>query len=301
MRNLFITATLAAVVATGAQAAGNGACAADGALTFAVVPAENATGVIERFTPTAAYLTEQLGTPVTLRVASDYAAVIEGQKARNIHIAWYGPASFSRAYQLTEGNVVPFAAIQNRGVVGYYAVIVVNAASPFQTLEDLRGKTIGFVDPNSTSGNYAPRFFLDRDHQIIPEDFFSNVVFTGSHENAIIALKQGTVDAATNWWDNPYSSNLRSMEAKGMINYDDFRIVWTSPIIVGSPMAYLANLSEGCRAAIRTAFYEMDTRAADVWGLFNNNQGEGFVPIDIEAYRDTMAMLAYVDEMRKRQ
>ena len=52
-----------------------------------MVPAENASGVIDRFTPFAAYLSKQLGTTVTLRVANDYAAVIEGQRSGNIHIA----------------------------------------------------------------------------------------------------------------------------------------------------------------------------------------------------------------------
>ena len=36
--------------------------------------------------------------PVTLRIANDYAAVIEGQRDGNIQIAYYGPASYARAY-----------------------------------------------------------------------------------------------------------------------------------------------------------------------------------------------------------
>src|SRR4030088_3680713 len=66
-------------------------------LTFAVVPAENASGVTERLTPFFAYLSKELGVKVTLRIANDYAAVIEGQRAGNIHIASYGSASFARA------------------------------------------------------------------------------------------------------------------------------------------------------------------------------------------------------------
>ena len=65
-------------------------------LTFAVVPAENASGVTERWTPFVAYLSKELGVKVTLRIANDYAAVIEGQRAGNIHIASYGSASFAR-------------------------------------------------------------------------------------------------------------------------------------------------------------------------------------------------------------
>ena len=50
-------------------------------LTFAVVPAENASGVTERWTPFVAYLSKELGVKVTLRIANDYAAVIEGQRS----------------------------------------------------------------------------------------------------------------------------------------------------------------------------------------------------------------------------
>lgn len=298
MKQTFVAAIVASLLAAPAFA---DACSSDGPLTLAVVPAENASGSIDRFTPTADYLTEQLGTPVTLRIASDYAAVIEGQAAGNIHIAWYGPGSFARAYQVSNQNVTPFAALLNNGAVGYYAVIYVKADSPYQTLADLEGKKFGLVDPNSTSGNFALRFFMDRDEGIIPENFFSDTVFTGSHENAVIAITQGTVDAAGNWWDNEQSSNLRQMETKGMVNYDDFRIVWKSPLLAGSPMAYLNTLSEDCRTEIAASFVEMKTRSPETFSQFNDGQGEGFAPVTLADYEDSMAMIKYVDDLRKKQ
>ena len=57
-------------------------------ITFAVIPAENGSGVTERYTPFVNYLSKELGIKVTLRVANDYAAVIEGQRAGNIHIGY---------------------------------------------------------------------------------------------------------------------------------------------------------------------------------------------------------------------
>ena len=66
-------------------------------LVMAVVPAENASGVTERYAPFVEYLSKELGTKVTLRVANDYAAVIEGQRNGSIQIAGYGPASYARA------------------------------------------------------------------------------------------------------------------------------------------------------------------------------------------------------------
>ena len=299
MKTTMMAAALAALVAAPALAAD--ACKGDGELVFAVVPAENAQGSIDRFTPTADYLTEQLGTKVTLRVASDYAAVIEGHKAGNIHIGWHGPGSFARAYQVTEGKVTPFAALNNKGVVGYYAVLYVKADSPYQSLADLKGKKLGLVDPNSTSGNFAVRFFMDRDDKVIPEQYFSDVVYTGSHENAVIAVQQGTVDAGANWWDSEESSNLLQMANKGMVKPEDFRIVWKSPLLAGSPLIYVNSLSEGCKAAIQDAFVHMTERSPETYAKFNDGKGDGFLPVKLDDYRDSMAMIEYVDALRKKQ
>ena len=61
--------------------------------------------------------------------------------------------------------------------------------SAYQKIEDLKGSNFGLVDPNSTSGNNVPRYALNR-MGINPEQFFGKVVYTGSHENAVIALQQ---------------------------------------------------------------------------------------------------------------
>ena len=141
-------------------------------LTFAVVPAENASGVTERCTPFVNYLSKELGVKVTLRIANDYAAVIEGQRAGNIQIGYYGPASFARA-RLTGVKTDAFVIDVNAdGSKGYYSVFYVLAKSPYQKIEDLKGKNLGLVDPNSTSGNNMPRFELNK-MGIDPDAYFS--------------------------------------------------------------------------------------------------------------------------------
>src|ERR1700747_700648 len=90
-------------------------------ITFAVIPAENGSGVTERFTPFVNYLSKELGIKVNLRVANDYAAVIEGQRAGNIQLAYYGPASFARA-RLTGVKTDAFVIdVNSDGSKGYYS------------------------------------------------------------------------------------------------------------------------------------------------------------------------------------
>jgi phosphonate transport system substrate-binding protein len=53
------------------------------------------------------------------------------------------------------------------------------------------------------------------------ESYFSKVVFTGSHENALLALAQGTVDVAANQWTADNDSTLSQMLTKGMLKNAD--------------------------------------------------------------------------------
>jgi phosphonate transport system substrate-binding protein len=269
-------------------------------LVFAIVPAENAAGVTNRFGPFVDYLSRTLGTKVTLRIANDYAAVIEGQRAGNIHIAQYGPSSFARALMIG-APVEAFAIDVNLdGTKGYYSVFYVRADSPFQKIEDLRGKNMGLVDPNSTSGNNVPRFAL---HQmgINPEQFFGRVVYTGSHENAVIALQQGTVDVAANWWNDEQESNLMRMDRKGMVKAADFRIVFKSDQIVNSPMAYLTTLPAELRQAIRTAVLELPQRDPALFQRLNDGKSRPWQPTDNAAYQPIIELNRFVDGLRRQR
>jgi len=269
-------------------------------LVFAVVPAENASGVSERYAPFVEYLSKELGTKVTLRVANDYAAVIEGQRNGSIHIAGYGPASYSRAV-VTGVKVEPFCTTRNNdGTVGYYSVFYVRADSPYQSMDDLKGKNLGLVDPNSTSGNNVPRFVLNK-MKINPESYFSHVTYTGSHENAVIALQQKTVDVAANWWNADNDSNLMRMAAKGLAKKEDFRIIYKSELIPNSPYAYLADMPPELKAAIWKAFQEAPTKNKVAFDKLSDAKDKEFIPADAKYYEGVVELIKFVDSLRKQK
>ncbi len=269
-------------------------------LVFAIIPSENASGVTERYTPFVQYLAKELGTKVTLRIANDYAAIIEGQRTGNIHIASYGPSSFARA-RMTGAKVDAFAIETNLdGTKGYHSVFYVKKDSPYQKVEDLKGKNLGLVDPNSTSGNNVPRFALNG-MKIEPETFFSKVVYTGSHENAIIALQQGTVDIAANWWNDEQESNLQRMVRKNMAKAEDFRIIFKSEQIVNSPMAYLTDMPEELKAKIRDAVLNLAAKDKTAFDkIYEGKQGP-LVAVDNKAYDPIIELNKFVDDLRKKK
>ena len=276
-------------------------------ITFAVVPAENGSGVTERWTPFVNYLSKELGVKVTLRVANDYAAVIEGQRAGNIQVAYYGPASFSRA-RVTGVKTDAFAIdVNSDGSKGYYSVFYVLAKSPYHKIEDLKGKNLGLVDPNSTSGNNMPRFKLNA-MGIDPDAYFSKVVFTGSHENAVLALAQGTVDVAANWWNADDDSNLTRMLNKGMVKSadgkpmkkEDFRIIVKSDLIINSPYAYLSDLPDDMKAAIKKAFMDAAKKDPEAYNKLSDGKNKPWEPITNDDYNKTIDLIKFVDGLRKK-
>ena len=275
-------------------------------LVFAVVPAENASGVTDRWQPFVAYLAKQLGTKVTLRVANDYAAVIEGQRAGNIHIGYYGPASFSRAL-VTGVKITAFVIdVNSDGSKGYYSVFYVKSDSPYQTVQDLKGKALGLVDPNSTSGYNMPLFTLNKEG-INAEQFFSKVLVTGSHENAVLALQQGTVQTCANWWNAADDSNLTRMLNKGMIKQadgspakvSDFRIILKSALIINSPTAYLDSLPQDLKTAITTAWLDAAKTDKAAFDKLSDGKNQPYQTTDNAAYDDTIKLITFVDRLRK--
>ncbi len=276
-------------------------------LVYALVPSENASGVTERMGPFIAYLSRELGTKITLRIANDYAAVIEGQRSGNIHIGGYGPASFARARLIGVKTDAMVIDVNSDGTKGYYSVFYVKANSPYKTIEDLKGKNLGVVDPNSTSGYNMPLFALDK-KGIEAAKFFGKVQTTGSHENAVLALAQGTVDVACNWWNADDDSNLTRMLSKNMLKNadgslmkkDDFRIILKTDLIINSPTAVLAELPADLKAAIKSAFLDAAKKDKAAFDKLSDGKNLPWQETDNAAYDDTIKLIQFVDALKKK-
>ena len=275
-------------------------------IAFAVVPAENEAGVVNRWTPFAAYLSQALGVKVTLRIGNDYAAVIEGQRSGNIHLGYYGAASFARAL-ITGVRTEAFALNVNKvSGRGYYSVFYVLASSPYQKIEDLKSKNLGLVDVNSTSGYQVPLFTL-HEMGIDTDTYFANSLVTGSHENGVFALVAGTVDVAADSWNSPTYSNLTRMLTKKMLKHPDgtlmtqadFRIVLTSQQIINGPYTYLADLPPEMKADIRAAFFAAPTKVPDAFDRLSDGQNLPWQPVDNAAYDGIVKLIHFVDSLHR--
>ena len=267
-------------------------------ITMGVITEENAEDRAKRWDPVRDYLAQALGVPIEWREATDYAGVIEALKAKKIELAWFGPASFARAWIVTDGQAVPMAAeIDKDGGFGYFGVIIVKKDSPYKTLDDLKGKRFGFADPNSTSGYQAPNFFLT-EQGYKPQEFFGSTTFSGSHENSVKMLYEGNFDAVATWWTNDKKSNMSRMEEKGMIAADGYRIIWKSPRLPSDPFTVPAWLPKQMQLDIQDALLAMPEKdPAAFRALMGGSQR--FQAVTLEDYQPVIRFVNANMENRK--
>ena len=176
------------------------AFAADPQLTIAFTPSRDPTALQEAATAFARVVTRLSGVPMRAQVASDYAGVIEALRSRRVDLAFVHPVGYVLANR--EAGCLILVRDVWQGRTAYTARFYVRRGTGIDKLEDLRGKTIAFVDPASSSGYIYPMVLLikrglvrDRD----PKTFFKEALFAGTHEAALRSLLTSRVDAVASF------------------------------------------------------------------------------------------------------
>src|SRR5262245_39827036 len=166
------------------------------ALHLVLTPSQKPTDLLVAGEAFGAALGKLVGVPIRVTVASDYAAVVEALRNQTADLAFVHPAGYVLANREAKAMIV--AKDQWHGNTSYTSRIYVRKDSGITTPEGLRGKTIAFVDPSSTSGYVYPMVMLiekglvqNRD----PKTFFKDFVYSGSHDAGLMALLNGHVDA----------------------------------------------------------------------------------------------------------
>jgi phosphonate transport system substrate-binding protein len=254
---------------------------------------------MSRYTALQEYFAKQFGVQVRLFTATDYAGIIEAVKSKRVELAFFGPASYARAFEVTDGNVEPLVIEADiNGVAAYRAVMIVRKDSPAQKIEDLRGKTLAFVDPNSTSGFVAPNFFLSK-AGTPANTYFSRTGFAGSHDNVALAIVNGQYDAGVVWYRSATDSVFQRMWDKNLIAKDSVRVVWTSPDIPESPWAARKDLPQAMRDDLRKAMMEMPTNDPAGFKQITEGNSKGFVLGSHAVYEPIIEMIKFNQAQRR--
>jgi phosphonate transport system substrate-binding protein len=262
-------------------------------IVFGTVTGENAADRVKRYKPVEDYLSSALGVQIGWAEATDYAGIIQGMISHKVQLAHFGPASYAKAWILSRGQVVPVAEqLDQYGNKGYYSVTLVRQDSPYHSIADLKGKTYAFADPNSTSGFQAPSYFLTKEGYP-PTTFFGKTLFSGSHENSVMALYHRDIDACSTWYNNASLSNPSIMAKKGMIPNGWWRVIWTSPQLPSDPWAMPTWLPQQMRDDVTKVVLDMPTKGKEAFAVLSSGLSTGFAPGDVKDYQPIIDMVTY--------
>ncbi len=139
------------------------------------------------------YLSGKLGKDVELVQRKTYSEVNDLIGKGQIDLAFIcsGPYAIGKGKYGFELLATP----EVQGSHFYHSYLIVNKDSAFERIEDLKGKTFAFTDPDSHTGKMVPSFWLAEMNER-PESFFGKVIYTYSHDNSILAVAKGLVDGA---------------------------------------------------------------------------------------------------------
>lgn len=169
-------------------------------LVMAVTPSNIPTELFKASEAFALELGKKLGLTIKVYMPTDYLGVVEALRNKTADLAFVHPAGYVFANREAKAQIV--AVDVWHGKTNYTSRVFVRRDSGFTRLEDLRGKSIAFVDPGSTSGYVYPMVMLIKRGLVRgrdPKTFFKEAMFAGTHEAALLALLNGSVDAVASF------------------------------------------------------------------------------------------------------
>jgi phosphonate transport system substrate-binding protein len=253
-----------------------------------MIPSSTPDKMLASFALVKEYLEREMKAHIQVEVAGTYQKLIEAMGRGEVDIGLYGPFSYVLAAQ--DQRLSPLVVRDKKDVgVFYNSVIIVRSDSGIDAIEALRGRSMAFVDPASTSGFLVPSsLFVSR--QIDIEKFFSSHHFSGSHDIVVQEVLDCRSDAGS-----VSSTILADLESAGKVRPGELRVLWKSQSIPGSPFVARAALPRRTREAFAKAMCAIHETDPAALAAFDSSAIR-FVPAEAGMYEGIKNIVAILGE-----
>ena len=292
MKKSIACVLLSAMVAFGCFAAGcggNSQQAEKTTFTIAYAPNESTTDS----TDARSTLAKDLGKVINMEVkeiqASDYTAIIEALRTGKADMAYMGALAVAMGAE--RAGVTPIvmkAPNGDKAQAVYHSVFVTQKDNnEINSIKDFKGKTIAFVDPDSTSGNLVPTSEIMKafpDLHLTNEkihtngEFFEAVSFSGKHQAGLQAVIKGDVDIV------PISDQIMASEFKnGNADENAVKVVHSSAAIPAEAMVVSKTVNEDLKKTLTKFLVEYNNK--DYFDKVIKKADARFVECSMEDYQ----------------
>ncbi|MBU1698777.1 MAG: phosphate/phosphite/phosphonate ABC transporter substrate-binding protein [Candidatus Eisenbacteria bacterium] len=150
-------------------------------------------GTVESYGLLLKYLGDKMNRPIELVQRRTYLETNELIRASEVDLAFVCTSSYVVGHEQFGMQLLAVPVVH--GATTYHAVLIVHHNNPAESMEDLKGSIFAFTDPLSHTGHNYPKFLI-RQLGETPESFFGKTIYTYSHDTALQAVADGSVDAA---------------------------------------------------------------------------------------------------------
>ena len=282
------------------EAAQSSAGGEDGVFTIAYAPNESTTESADARNGMAEDLSEVLGCEVEEIQASDYNAIIEALRTGSADMAYMGSQALALGVERTDLEPIVMKAEDGdpNKAIDHSVLIASSSNDDINSITDIRGRTMAFVDPDSTSGNLVPtaeiiQAFpdenLNSDMLHTNGDFFEAVSFSGSHQAGLQAVIKGDVDVA------PISDQILASEiANGNAAEGDVKVIHESGAIPAEAMVVAEHVDQETCDTLTDFLtsYDNEEYFTDVIKV----PGARFIECDMSDYEDIIELNKIINE-----
>jgi phosphonate transport system substrate-binding protein len=252
-------------------------------ITLAVVPSVTPGDSRAALDALCAALGSILDTPVRSAQPASYGELALELEKDRVQFAWMPPVLLV----LTDERIRirPLVSAVRGDRTDYRSVLFVDAESPVLDVEELRGKTVAWVDATSASGYFYPRMHLAA-LGVDPKALFGHELFLRSHAEVVRAVFDGRADAGATYAERPPDG--QPITRAGFCDVFPDRparvLEWTRPI----PSDVIAGHGLLPKDQLQAFSNAILTLAGDTAGrtlLYNAFHAERFVPTPRTAMR----------------
>ena len=227
------------------------------------------------------YLEKELGRQVTVTVYPNYHEVIHDIANDKLDVAVLSPVVFLCADQAVDLSILGHGVYGASGDFAYRSTIFVPAGSDLNSLDDLAGKKVAFVDQLSASGFIVPKVAMMKAGL---KDVASE--FAGNHVDAFRKLVSGEVEAAATL------DTIMQDEPALAEHSEDVKVLWTSEFVIPSDVFVTTpKVSASVNESITTALLKY-SEAQEGGRTSRNAIFSGFVPEDENLYKGLKSLVA---------
>ena len=218
-------------------------------LRVGILPDSSMDNLHQRYDPLLNYLSAETGLEYILVLPENYAALIRLFRDQEVDLAYFGGFTFVRAQTFYGARPLVMREIDTR----FTSLFLVKGENSALELADFKDKTFSFGSELSTSGHLMPRYFMQMEKQIVPEQFFSEIHYSGAHDKTAYLVRDGKVDLGV-----ANAEIIHAMIEDGRLKEGEIRTLWQTPPYADYVWAVHDYLDDAVKTQLRNAFLKLD-------------------------------------------